>query len=283
MIEYHHMSWLQTVTAVHGTAVPHIFKRVLLIGVIAVAVAAFDWRTDLMPDVSHLAHSLVGIAMGMLIVFRTNTSYDRFWEGRKRWGGVVNASRNLVRHARAHTGPSGDLGALAGAYAHALMVHLRKEADFTGLVPFIGEQAASEVAAHPNPPALVALRMSERVEARLMDGRASGFQGQDMDRYIGELLDHQGACERILKTPVPFAYAAAVRQLLVVYLGTLPFVLVSEFTWGAVPASIFIAYALFAIEEMGVHIEDPFGYDPNDLPLEAISATIARDCEALAK
>lgn len=283
MIDYSQKSWIQTVFSVHGTALPQIFGRVALVTIIAVSVSVVQWQTHIIPEISPLGHSLVGIAMGMLIVFRTNTSYDRFWEGRKRWGGVVNASRNLVRFARAHTGPSTDLGALASAYSLALMVHLRRGTDYSALGPLLGAEQTAEITAHPNPPALIAMKMSERAEARLQDGRATPDQGRDLERYIGELLDHQGACERILKTPVPFAYVAAVRQLLVVYLCTLPLVLVSPLGWGSIPAAIFISYALLAIEETGVHIEDPFGLDPNDLPLEDICATIGRDCEALAR
>jgi putative membrane protein len=95
-------------------------------------------------------------------------------------------------------------------------------------------------------------------------------------------LDHQGACERILRTPIPFAYAVHIKQLLMVYLATLPLALVPLMNWGAVPAVIVIAFGLLGIEEAGVEIEDPFGDDPNDLPLENLCAVIARDTAALA-
>ena len=99
---------------------------------------------------------------------------------------------------------------------------------------------------------------------------------------VRALLDNQGGCERILKTPIPFAYAVHIRQMLAIYVVTLPFALVGEMGWATIPTVAVVAFGMIGIEEAGNEIEDPFGTDPNDLPLEALCATIAKDVAALA-
>jgi putative membrane protein len=100
---------------------------------------------------------------------------------------------------------------------------------------------------------------------------------------INILLDCQGGCERILKTPIPFVYAAHIKHLLLLYLGTLPIVLVEKLGYSAPIAIAIMTFGLLGIQEAGLEIEDPFGTDPNDLPLDDICSTIARDVLALAR
>jgi putative membrane protein len=135
--------------------------------------------------------------------------------------------------------------------------------------------------AFTNPPARVALEMSRWIAVRVKEGELSEEIARTLEENVGELLDHQGACERILKTPVPFAYVAQIRQLLMVYLLTLPLVLVPIMEWGAIPALMLISFGLLGIEEAGVEIEDPFGLDSNDLPLDDLCAGIAKDAREL--
>jgi len=104
-----------------------------------------------------------------------------------------------------------------------------------------------------------------------------------LDERVRELVDLQGGCERILKTPIPFAYAVHIKHFLVLYLLSMPFVLVGKMGWYAVPVTMVISFALSGVEEAGVEIEDPFGYDPNDLPLESICAAVERDAARLAE
>ena len=102
-----------------------------------------------------------------------------------------------------------------------------------------------------------------------------------LDQNVHFLIDHLGACERIHKTPLPFAYMVHLRRALILFCFTLPFALVGDFGWGTIPRHGLVAYVFFGIEEIGVEIEDPFGLDDNDLPLERLSATIKADLIAL--
>jgi ion channel-forming bestrophin family protein len=123
------------------------------------------------------------------------------------------------------------------------------------------------------------------VQARRAEGKLDSILAQHLDERIRELIDYQGACERILKTPIPFNYAVHIKQFLTLYLFTLPFVLIPVinpgFKWLSLPIVLLIGFALSGIEEAGVEVEDPFGTDPNDLPLESICSTIERDLTRL--
>jgi ion channel-forming bestrophin family protein len=281
MIDYSPKSWTSVSFAWRGTVLSRLAPRVAGYGLLASGITAASVYGAPLPEFGPLAHSLMGVALGMLLVFRTNASYDRYWEGRKRWGGVVNASRNLMRRAAAFAGHADGLGPLVGAYSFALKQHLRRNTDLAEVADTGGEPLAAAALEFTNPPARVALDMSRWIAARVTAGELSDELARTLEENVGELLDHQGACERILKTPVPFAYVAQIRQLLMVYLLTLPLVLVPAMEWAAIPALMLISFGLLGIEEAGVEIEDPFGLDSNDLPLDDLCVSIAKDAREL--
>lgn len=280
MIEYDKHSWRTTTLVYQGTSAQTMAQRLALFTGLAVAVSLVDALVFRLPTLPPLAHTLIGLALGMLLVFRTNASYDRFWEGRMAWGRVVNASRNLVRTARAWSGPSQDLADLASAWAVALKHRLRNSRDCADLERWLPPQVIVPISEAPNIPLAISGRMSDRIRERVAEGRLDVHLAETLERYVGQLIDEQGVCERIRNTPMPFAYVVTVRQLLLVYLLTLPFVLIGELGFWAIPAAVIITFALLSIEEVGVQIEDPFGTDPNDLPLDDLCERIAQDTAA---
>lgn len=278
MIDYDHQHWATTTIAWRGTVLSRLRNRILMYGGWAAVVSlASAGRTVPMPDFGALAHSLVGVAMGMLLVFRTNTSYDRYWEGRKRWGGIIAGLRNLLRVARAHVGAVGPLPRLAHAYSVAVMQGLRGERDADAFVSIIGEEQAAAADARANPPTYFVTVMSRWVALQVEAERLNRPIARELEGALTKLVEHQEACERILHTPVPFAYVVQIRQLLAFYLVTLPVVLVPVMDWMVVPVTVMVAFAMLGIEEAGIEIEDPFGDDPNDLPLERLCDTIRED------
>ncbi len=284
MITYDPKRWFRIVCSFRGTVMPRVATRVVLLTAFAAALAFAGWHeyTRESKALEPLGHTLLGVAVGLLIVFRNNSSYDRYWEGRKQWGGIVNASRSLLRGAVAYAGPADDLARLAAAYALALKQHLRGNPDLGEVKPLVPAAVFDAASSAANPPSVLALAMSRWVEARLAAGKLDANLARHLEAQVTALLDHQGACERILRTPIPFAFAVHIKQLMMLYLATLPLVLVAKMNWGAVPAVAVIVFGLLGIEEAGVEIEDPFGDDPNDLPLENLCAVIARDTAALA-
>jgi putative membrane protein len=283
MINYDPKAWLRVTLSAHGTVWPRILDRVLALMLITVGLWTIDnWVTKLFP-IDPLGHTLMGVAVGLLIVFRNNCSYDRYWEGRKMWGGIVNTSRNLVRGAAVFAGSAEDLANLVAAYALALKQHLRGNKDISEIKDLVSPELYDRASASANPPSMLAHAMTAWIHQKMAEGKFDSMMAQRLETNVSALLDCQGACERILRTPIPFAYAVHIKQLLYLYLITLPLIIVPKMGWPGAFVVGAIAFGLLGIEEAGVEIEDPFGDDPNDLPLEAICATIQRDTMALAK
>ncbi len=287
MINYDPKGWLRVTFSYGGTVIPRVLGRLALLVVLTVALLLIKEHvsgTDaIFKPFKPLGHTLIGVALGLLIVFRNNCSYDRYWEGRKLWGGIVNASRNLLRGAAAYIGDVKELANLVAAYSLALKHHLRNNKDITEIEKIVSPEVFAQATAAANPPSIIAYHMSAWIKARADEKKIDSHTAYGLETQVRTLLDCQGGCERILRTPIPFAYAVHIKQLLMLYLITLPFILVMEMNWVAVPTVAAIAFGLLGIEEAGVEIEDPFGDDPNDLPVEAMCATIARDTSALAE
>ncbi len=286
MIAYDPKGWLDLLFKFDGTVLPRVMVRVAVLAVLTIAlllVREFVSDTDVIfKPFKPLGHTLIGVALGLLIVFRNNCSYDRYWEGRKLWGGVVNASRNLLREAAVFVGDAHDLGKLASAYALALKQHLRGNKDFSEIESLVPKDVLDHAASTSNPPSILAYYLSVWIQNQAKSGKIDTVTAQSLESNVRVLLDNQGGCERILRTPIPFAYAVHIKHLLSLYLLSLPFVLIGDMSWVAIPTVAVIGFGLLGIEEAGVEIEDPFGDDPNDLPIEAICATIGRDTTALA-
>jgi putative membrane protein len=288
VIEYDRTSWWRTCLAFRGTVLPHVLGRVGLLTGFCLGLCLlneFYLRNHgiELPALDQLGHSVLGVAVSLLIVFRTNTAYARFWEGRTLWGSLVNSARSLVRMGAVYAGPADDLARLVSAYALAIKQNLRDDADLSELRPLVSGWLYDRLKAAPNPPTAVAQALSGWVRQRQHDGRLDPIEAMALDRVITELVAAQGGCERIRRTPMPFVYAELIKLLLLVYLGTLPFVLVARMGYAAPLVVAVVSFGMLGIEDAGVEIEDPFGRGPNQLPLDQICATIARDAAFLAE
>ena len=285
MIQYDPHRWLDHFFDIRGTLVKEIGLRVTFCTVWAIVVVTF--HVFVLPvATSVVLHSLVGVALGLLLVFRTNASYDRFWEGRRLWGGIVNETRNLIRgasiHLRDNPGLLADLTRWTAIFPWAAMSTLRDEADLGPAAEELSplEQSCIRNAHHP------ALHAAQQMSACLQEARARGLITDivqvSLDQNVQLLVDYIGGCERIRKTPLPFAYVVHLRRAMMIYCLTLPFALVETFGWFTILDVLFVAYTFFGIEEIGVEIEGPFGDDANDLPMHDICETIHSNVYALA-
>lgn len=227
--------------------------------------------------------SILGIILGLLLVFRTNTAYDRWWEGRKLWGQLVNISRGLS-HALDAQLPHNDAerrstyASLIASFPSALAAHLR--------IPRI---VASDEKNAPKQPAPVRVhvpneisRHMHRAVARDIDaGVLSAESRISLQPLLTAFDDVTGACERIRNTPIPFSYSSYIKQFVVLYAIVLPFGLVQEFGYGTVIASMFTFFATMGLELLAGEIEEPFGTDQNDLPLDQLAERISIDVHIL--
>ncbi|MEZ5356438.1 MAG: bestrophin family ion channel [Bryobacteraceae bacterium] len=277
MIDYDPHSWLDHFFDIKGSMVKEIMGRVAVCVVWSAGVVV-AYENGVRLAIPSTLHSLVGLALGLLLVFRTNASYDRFWEGRKLWGGIVNETRNAVRMGAVHFREDGELlGRLArwtALFPYAAMHSLRGVKGVGREVQGFAAQDLAAIEAAEHPPLAVAARMSECMREARTRGYWSDIVQMAADHNVQLLVDYLGGCERIRKTPLPFAYVVHLRRALVIYCFTLPFALVATYGWATVADVMLVAYVFFGIEEIGVEIEGPFGFDDNDLPLEQICATI---------
>lgn len=279
MIDYDPHDWRDHLFDLKGSMLVEIGSRVA--GITGLATAIVAVHEFVMPiGNDSLVHTLVGPALSLLLVFRTNASYDRFWEGRKLWGGIVNTTRNLVRASRAFLGESplqAELVRWAAIFPHATMHALRGGRGLGPQAEALPAEVREQVLAAQHPPLAVAARMSDVLARARKQGLLGEWSHLELDRNVGLLVDLLGACERIHKTPLPFAYVVHLRRALFLFTLSLPFALVAKFHFWTVPYCFLVAFIFFGIEEIGVEIEDPFGLDENDLPLERISETIEKN------
>lgn len=300
MISYDPHNWNSHLLDIRGSMVRQIFARVFTCVVWATAVVAtmrfidFDSFSmagaliDIDPDDLSFpvtVHNLIGAALGLLLVFRTNSSYDRWWEGRKLWGGIVNETRNLSRLACVHlerdTPLRNDVVRWTIAFAYASMHRLRGNASLGPTAARLAPSDVTSVMGSGHVPLQVACKITSNLRRARDLGLVSDFVMTSIDQNVQLLIDYIGACERIHRTPLPFAYVVHLRRAIILYCFTLPFALYRDFGWATIPATFFLAYVFFGIEEIGVTIEDPFEGEDNDLPLEDICQTIDTNLSGL--
>lgn len=228
-------------------------------------------------------HSLLGFAISMLLVFRTNTAYDRWWEGRKLWGSLVNNSRNLALKINCLL-PSDDeknrsfFKKIIPLFAHELKNHLQNEKT----------RLALDAAPHPEisgfdsskhiPNQIVAL-LYNKVHLLKRDQQISDFDVLFITQELQSFMDICGACERIKNTPIPYSYSAFIKKFIFLYIITLPLGFALSLGYITIPATIFISYVLASLELIAEEIEDPFGNDDNDLPMDRIAENINKNIQ----
>lgn len=290
MIPYNPHRWTSHLFDIRGSMVYEILGRVavcvLWSTVVTMAHYRFpEWFRGL--EFPATGHTLLGVVVGLLLVFRTNSSYDRFWEGRKLWGALINESRNLGRLNKTllQSAPEiqKQLAVWIPAFSWATMHRLRNERSLGPSSQMLSPEDVHAAVSANHPPLFVAGRLTGLVNAAHRAGHIDSIQQGFFDQNIGLLVDYLGGCERIRNTPAPYAYTVHLRRVLMVYCFTLPLALVNDFGWQTIFATLIIAYTMFGIEEIGVEIEDPFGVDPNDLPLEDFCKTIQTNLSDLSE
>ncbi|KAJ3412455.1 hypothetical protein HDV05_000709 [Chytridiales sp. JEL 0842] len=250
---------------------------------------------------STLLITVLGVVMGLLLVFRTNTSYDRYWEGRRMWGTVQTQVRNLTRftwicvvtkNEEQFKQKKGAMNLIL-AFAAATKHYLRDEPGFkyTDLGPLLehlpdfseardSDPASEEVS---NLPLEISFHLQSYVAyCRKTEQIDVAVQGQ-MLNSISALVDSLTSFERIRTSPIPFAYSIHLKQTLLLYLLSLPFQLAPSIFWGNIPAVFIASFTLLGIEAIGGEIENPFGYDDNDLPQEEYLDVIREEMAQIMK
>lgn len=281
-------NWFKIALQIKGSVIPSIITQVVCCGAFGLFISALH-AAKLPVAAKSLAGVIPSIVLGLLLVFRTNTAYERFWEGRKAWGTIVNNIRNLARLIwvavieidSIHLHEKEQALKLLVAFAVATKTHLRSRPIDDRLKDFVSPLQFSKLQGINNMPLEIAFWISDYLQAKHEQGQLNLYQMNELQNLLNGMVDMLGACERILRTPMPQAYAIHLKQLLLIYCLLLPFQIVDELRWWTAPAVAVVSFTLFGIEAIGVEIENPFGTDPNDLPLDNICNTIERNIEDL--
>ncbi len=222
--------------------------------------------------------SFLGIVLSILLVFRTNAAYDRWWEGRKQWGALVNNCRNLALQVHAVL-PENDLksrnrfAVLISNFCIAMTEHLRKGTKIEELIS-LSEEDKAVYPTKEHIPNHIAYQIQRDLQHLNKAGITSEGDHINLRHNSNALLDILGACERIRKTPIPFSYAVYIKLYITVYSILMPVVLYSSYGMWTVPMVMMIFFAFIGVELMAEEIEEPFGLDCNDLPTATIAHTI---------
>jgi putative membrane protein len=285
------MSWFRLLFEYRGSALSRIRGRLLAVFLVACAVTLHFHISGSEMDLSTVPFTLISLALGVFLGFRNNTSYDRYWEGRKLWGRLVNDARSLARLTLHLIAPRIVPGVLADpgetralqhdliyrtiGYVHALRMHLRGELhDLNTLSPFLPIEELKALKTQHNVPLAILDTMSRCVA----DARRMGvLHNRDVhlfENMLNDLCDVQGGCERIKATPIPWSYTVLMHSIVATYCFTLPFGLIMTTKLLTPVVVALIAYAFLGLDAVGDELEEPFGSDYNDLPLSTISRMI---------
>jgi len=273
--------WFETALQLKGSVIGAIYQRVVLCGIFGIIISILYYYK--LPVSQPMLGSVIpSIVLGLLLVFRTNTAYERFWEGRKIWGSIVNTTRNLARQIwvsideKELEDKDHKIAALnlLVAFAATTKLHLRGEKINSELETLITPDKYDKLKLTNNPPLEVAFWIGGYLQIQYNCNCLNSYQLTAMQELLNNLVDNLGACERILRTPMPLAYAIHLKQLLLLYCLLLPFQIVESLGFWTGIITALVSFTLLGIEAIGLEIENPFGYDANDLPLDTICNTI---------
>lgn len=287
MINYNPKEWFTFIFHFHkADTFRKLFPMLIAIGAYSGLIAYLEMEIFKLNESSHfknipVMHGMLGFVISMLLVFRTNTAYDRWWEGRRNWGSLTNASRNFALKLNAILPQENShqrviFEKLIVEYAFALKRHLRGHQNDSEL--FISEH---KIGAEYHKPNYIAKLIYQEIQKLYRDNIISGEQLLYINEEARTFTDVCGACERIKNTPIPFSYTVFLKKFIFFYVMTLPFGYVFSLGYIVIPVVVFIFYVLASLELIAEEIENPFGTDANDLPLSMLCKNIHKHVDEI--
>jgi putative membrane protein len=279
-------SWLDIVLR-GGVVLPRINRRV----VISVALACLTTAVHALVPALHISLTatpfiLIGLPLGVFLGFRNTSSYERWWEGRRLWGQLVNAARSLTRQLCTVVDgePADEVHAfrrhavhLVIAWVHALRHRLRDQSPALRLERDLGAELAARLGAEGNVPLAILDEIGVELGRARRRGWLDPLHVPLLEAQLVVLTDAQGGCERIKATPLPYSYTVLMHRIVAVYCLLLPFGLADTIGWMTPLVVAFVSYAFYGLDAIGDEIEQPFGRDVNDLPLSTIARAVEID------
>jgi putative membrane protein len=279
MINYNPKSWLHLIFALNKSdTLRMLWKELIYIGLFTLFIVFFV--RQFFPNAFVLEklisiYSLIGFVISLLLVFRTNTAYDRWWEGRRKWGELVNDTRNLAVKLSILLDDTDDkefFKRMIPNFVFASKEHLRDGVKMDELE--LSEEEFAELSTKDHK----ALAISQAIYMRIIGIKRKGLISEEefiiLDKNCNALMDSLGACERIKNTPIPFSYSLFLKKFIFVYVTTLPLAFITIFGYFSALIATFVFYVLVSMEVLAEEIEDPFGTDDNDLPTDLLCEKI---------
>jgi putative membrane protein len=282
MINYNPKSWFKLIFALHKSdTIRILWKEIIYIGLFTGLISFFI--LTYFPNSAVLnqlisVYSLIGFVISLLLVFRTNTAYDRWWEGRKIWGSMVNNTRNLASKLSSLNLSPEDIDLfrrMITNFVFASKEHLRKGVLFNELD--LTDEEISYLSPKKHVPLAMTQLMYKRLNELLRERKITDQTYRVLDTNLNAFMDILGACERIKKTPIPYSYSLFLKKFIFVYVTTLPLAFINSFGYFSVLIASYVFYVLVSMEVLAEEIEDPFGTDDNDLPTDQLSEKIQED------
>jgi ion channel-forming bestrophin family protein len=281
MIVREKKGWIRLLFVWQGSVLVSIFPRLLALFVLSIAVVYFQGHfTNYKIPLNAAPFTLLGVALAIFLGFYNNTSYDRYWEGRKLWGALLNDTRSLARQAITMSGTQQitheerNFIHLLIAFTHSLKHQLRRTDPSTDLERLLPKEQALSFASAKYQPIKILLQMGNWVKKRVQEGKIDTITQAAFDHNFNKLSDIVGGCERIAGTPIPFTYSVLLHRTVYLYCFLLPFGLVESIGWMTPVIVVFIGYTFMALDAIASEIEEPFGIQPNDLALNTMSHMI---------
>ncbi|ALD75240.1 MULTISPECIES: bestrophin family protein [Citrobacter] len=273
--------WLRLIFVWHGSVLSKIFSRLLLNFLLSIAVIIMlPWYTMLGIKFTLAPFSILGVAIAIFLGFRNNACYSRYVEARHLWGQLMIASRSLLREVKTTLPDDAELGQfvrLQIAFAHCLRMTLRRNPQAEPLAKYLSEKDLQTVFAAQSPANRILLLMGEWLAIRRRDGQLSDILFHSLNNRLNDMSAVLAGCERIANTPVPFAYTLILHRTVYLFCIMLPFALVVDLHYMTPFISVLISYTFISLDALAEELEDPFGTENNDLPLDAICNAIEID------
>jgi putative membrane protein len=286
MIQYNPKDWITFIFKFHKSdTFRQLIPLMIFIGIYSGIICYLEMDYYKLSENSHvkgisLMHTTVGFVLSLLLAYRTNTAYDRWWEGRKLWGALVNNSRNFAIKLTVILNEEKDrhfFRRLIPGYASILQKHLTNEE--TAKVFF--EDLDLEIDHQKHRPNQIAKMIFQKLNDLYKSEKITGDELIILNSEFQSFTDVCGACERIKNTPIPYSYSAFIKKFIFFYIMTLPFSFTFTLGYYVIPVVIFIFYVLASLELIAEEIEDPFGLDENDLPIAKMAGNIKKHVEEI--
>lgn len=275
MIQYNPKNWINLIFSIsHSDTLRILWKQLIYIGLLTALLVYTEqnlFHTELFEKLPTV-YQLLGFVISLLLIFRTNTAYDRWWEGRKLWGSVVNDSRNFILKINAVM-PKQDAEWHKSRIVHftyATRDHLRD-------IPY----TALNLEQTTHAPLYIMTQIQQKLASQKKSGLISEENFLALEKHLAQLIDSLGGCERIKNTPIPYSYSMFFKKFIFLYVVTLPLAFVVQFGYYSIVISVFFFYVLVSIEVLAEEIEDPFGTDDNDLPIDDVCRRIERNLDQI--